>query len=297
VAVAAVWLWRNAAREAPLIGDVLVANAASPAAMVALPDGGLLYGERLTGRIRRVDANGRLHEGPLARVSVSTQGQRGLLGLATEGDEIFASWTRPDGRLVVGRVYPAPAELVWAGPMSSERANGGRIAFGHGDGLVIGVGDLERPRRVPLPDTPNGKLLMVDPEGRPGQRASVVSSGWNNPFAFAFAPGGALWVADNAPGNEPERLARGDIGGRPSLVTALPPETVPAGLAALSDDRLVLCGFASRRLEIYRVEPSGKATSSGSALAENCSLGVVRLSDGRLVYANEDAIYTVATPR
>ena len=291
---AAAWLWNYWPGDAPLTGDILVADAAWPAAMVALPEGGLLYGERFTGRIRRVDASGRLRKRPLARVAVSTSGQRGLLGLAVKGAEIFASWTRPDGRLVVGRVSPAPAALVWKGPRSSERANGGRIAFVPGGGLVIGVGDLEQPGRVPLSRTPNGKLLKLDPDGLPNQRARVVSSGWNNPFAFAITPTGALWAADNAPGSEPERLARGDIGGKPALVTALPPDTVPAGLAALSDDRLVLCGFTSRLLQIYRVGPSGKATSSGAAVAENCSLGVVRLSDGRLAYANESAILTVA---
>ncbi len=278
----------------PVNGDVLVNDAAWPAAMVALPDGGLLFGERLSGRIRRVDASGRLIGPALARVAVSTTGQRGLLGLAAEADRIFASWTRPNGRLVVGRVSPPPARIVWEGPRSSARANGGRLAFAPDGDLVIGVGDLEQPSRVPSSSTPNGKVLKLDPSGPRTQQPRVVSSGWNNPFAFAFTPSGALWVADNAPGSESERLARGDLGGRPSLITELPKDTVPAGLAALSDDRLVMCGFASRVLQVYRIGPSGRASSSGAALAENCSIGVVRLGDGRLAYANENTILTVA---
>jgi len=278
----------------PVNGDVLVNDAAWPAAMVALPDGGLLFGERLSGRIRRVDASGRLIGPALARVAVSTTGHRGLLGLAAEADRIFASWTRPNGRLVVGRVSPPPARIVWEGPRSSARANGGRLAFAPDGDLVIGVGDLEQPSRVPSSSTPNGKVLKLDPSGPRTQQPRVVSSGWNNPFAFAFTPSGALWVADNAPGSESERLARGDLGGRPSLITELPKDTVPAGLAALSDDRLVMCGFASRVLQVYRIGPSGRASSSGAALAENCSIGVVRLGDGRLAYANENTILTVA---
>ncbi len=62
---AAAWLWNYWPGDAPLTGDILVADAAWPAAMVALPDGGLLYGERFTGRICRVDASGRLRKRPL----------------------------------------------------------------------------------------------------------------------------------------------------------------------------------------------------------------------------------------
>ena len=64
----------------------------------------------------------------------------------------------------------------------------------------------------------------------------MLSQGWNNPFAFALTPAGALWVADNVPGQRGERLARGDLDGEPTHVTTLPTNTVPAGLAALADD-------------------------------------------------------------
>jgi hypothetical protein len=294
VVAGAAFLRGYLATRRPVSGEPLVADAAWPVAMVTLPDGGLLYGERLTGRIRKVDAHGQLRPRPLARVDVSTEGQRGLLGLAVRGGRVFASWTRGDKKLVVARVRPSPQKLVWRGPASSVRANGGRIAFAPDGELVIGVGDLEKPGRVPDQSTPNGKILTLEPEGPPDQRPRIVSTGWNNPFAFAFTPDGSLWVADNAPGSEPERLARGDIGGRPSAVTEFVEGTiVPAGLAAVSNDRLALCGFVSRTLQLYQVEASGQASPVGNPVAENCSIGVVRAKNGRLLYANENAIFTV----
>jgi hypothetical protein len=41
------------------------------------------------------------------------------------------------------------------------------------------------------------------------------------------------------------------------------------------------------------VEASGQASPVGNPVAENCSIGVVRAKNGRLLYANENAIFTV----
>jgi hypothetical protein len=50
--------------------------------MAPLPRGGLVYGELASGRIWRVSADGRRSRRAIARVRVSTNGLRGLLGLA-----------------------------------------------------------------------------------------------------------------------------------------------------------------------------------------------------------------------
>ena len=93
----------------------LVSDAAFPAAMAALADGGLLYGERLTGRVVRVDTDGATEV--IGVVSVSTEGeQRGLLGLAVRGDDVFVSFTGASGRLQVGVLG---GDTVWEGPPSA----------------------------------------------------------------------------------------------------------------------------------------------------------------------------------
>lgn len=270
----------------------LVDPAAFPAAMAPLPDGGLLYGERLTGAIRRIDPDGRLEPEPVATLRVSTEGeQRGLLGLAVDGGgRIFASWTDPLRRMVVGEVDHDPIRLIWRGPQSRTRSNGGRIAFAPDGSLVIGVGELLQAELVSDPAAPNGKLLRLDPDGDADQTPEVISAGWHNPFAFTFAPDGALWVADNSPAPDAERLARGDVGGRPSAISLLPPDTVPAGIAAVSNAELLVCGYLSRTLQPYRVGSDGRGSIAGLPLAYDCGIGVVRLADGRVVYANETEI-------
>lgn len=256
-------------------GRLLVEDAAFPVAMAPLPGGGLRYGERLTGRVREVDGRGRLRPEPVAEVEVSTPGQRGLLGLAVDDrGRTFAAWTDPGRVILVGQVAPGPVRVLWRGPQSSRIGNGGHLELSPDGRLVVGVGDLQRGDR-------SGQLLALDPDGSPGQEPEVVSSGWNNPFAFGFSPSGELWVADNAPGEEPERLAR--VGGP---VTEVPGKQIaPAGLAAVSDGELVLCAYLTKELTLYAVD-----TGRLRKLADGCRTGVVRLPGGDLAYANEDEI-------
>ncbi len=266
-----------------------VADAAFPSAMAPRPDGGLLYGERLTGRVRRVTADGALEPLPVAQVQVSTDGQRGLVGLAVDdGGRVFASWTDRERRLVVAQVAPGPIRPVWDGPPTTELANGGRLAFAPDEALVIGIGDLQDPALVDDPDAVNGKLLRLDADGPPSQTPAVISAGWNNPFAFTFTPTGELWVADNSPGADPERLTRGD---RAGPVTELPDQTAPSGLAAPEPDELLVCGYVSGDLTRYEVR-DGRAERADTVTAE-CQLGVTVLADGRVVVATETAILLV----
>jgi hypothetical protein len=283
--VVAVFLGRTSS------GRVLVEDASFPAAMTPLPDGGLLYGERLTGAIRRVRPDGRVDPRPVARVDVSIGGQRGLLGIAAAGAEVYAAWTEPTGRIVVGRVAPGPITLVWEGPPSSDLGNGGHLEIAPEGHLLIGIGDLREPGLVGDPTAPNGKLLRLDPAGDRGQRPEVVAGGWNNPFAFDVAPGGEVWVADNEPGEDPERLARVALDGTVGPVTELPPGTAPAGVAVV-DGSLVVCGFRSGLLLPYRIV-GDRAEPAGDPLVEDCELGVVVLAGGGLAYARRDAILVV----
>jgi hypothetical protein len=270
----------------------LLAHADFPDALVPLPDGGLLYAEKNTGRVREVTSSGRLRPRPVASVKVEVAGQRGLLGLAlAPTGSIFACWVDPRGQIVVGRVAPGPARIVWRGPTSTEVANGGRLAFAPDGSLVVGIGNLENAPLASDPSAPNGKLLELNPDGPPTQRPKVISSDWHNPFAFTFTPNGQLWVADNSPGDAPERLARGDAGGRPADVTNIEPlHTVPSGLAALSDHELVMCGYLSHTLQLYRIGQDGLAGPDGGPLADDCALGVVVAGNGSLVYANTTSI-------
>lgn len=278
--------------QGPAVSRVVVDDVRFPSAMAAMPDGGFVYAERLAGTIRLVEPGGPPAGGPVVTLQTSLTGeQRGLLGVAVDaGGRIFASWTDPDERLVVGEVTGGSVRPVWLGPQSTDRANGGRIAFAPDGSLVIGIGDLLDPAAARDPATPNGKLLRLDPDGPADQLPEVVSTGWNNPFAFGFTPTGELWVADNAPVEEPERIARGDGAAGPASVTELPPHGVPTGLAALGDGRLLLCTYLTRQLRPVTIGGDGLARAPGLPLVNDCSLGVLVLEDGRVLYANETQI-------
>ena len=257
-------------------------------AMVARPDGTLRVAIRAKGVIEVISAKGTV--GPtLARVPVRTDGQRGLLGVAIDSSgHVFASWTERAGRIVVGQVAPGPTRIVWNGPASADLANGGHIAFRH-DRLVIGIGDLLHNDRKNDPAAINGKMVSLDPDGRPDQKPRVISSGWNNPFAFTVVPNGDIWVADNVPGDRGERLTRGDgVGTKP---VELPRGTAPAGIDHIGSDELVVCGYKSAKLFAYSLVRD--RPERPRVLATDCSTAVATLPDGRVAYAADDGIHVV----
>ena len=289
--------WALVGRDEALEGTVFVAEADHPAAMAPLVTGGLVFGEKDTGRIRVADAEGTVQIDDVARLQVSAEGHRGLLGLAVDiGERVYAAWTRPDHRLVVGRIGPGGHELVWRGPRVPEEAIGGHLAFTPNCELLIGVGDMGEPDLVSDPDAPNGKILGLSPLGPPDQEPEIHSTGWHNPFAFTFDGLGRLVVADNAPGDSGERLAVARRDG-PARVVTLTRETAPSGIALTESGDLAVCGYVSKELRLHEVNDDGSLSPEGELLATDCSLGVVTLSDGRLAYATQDAIKTLQVER
>lgn len=267
-------------------GPSIVVEASEVADILALPDGGFLYADRLRGQVREVDRDGELLPGPVFTATVATEGQRGMLGLAREASgRVFASWTGADEVLRVAQIDPGPTREVWRGPRTSDLGNGGRIAVAPDGRLVIGIGDMRRPDLVDDPVAPNGKLLALDPDGSATQIPEVVASGWNNPFAFDVLDDGSIWVADNEPGEGTERLARVGTAGTITTVTGLPAKTAPSGIAVTARSVFV-CGYASGSLLRYARE----APSDPTVAADDCAYAVVRLSDGDILYASRDAI-------
>jgi Glucose / Sorbosone dehydrogenase len=273
-----------------------------PAAMAALPHGGLVYGELVSGKIWRVDAHGHRSRAVIARVRASSNGLKGLLGLAVDPrGRVFAAFTSAgrNQRLLVERVSPGRARVVWRGPPAHSEANGGRLAFTRAGRLLVSLGDRDRsitisPTGGPIaPPWPGltGSIVSLDPDGNSSQIPTSLATGWFNPFGLAVTPSGAVWVADNAVGDD-EHLARADLGPKPQRAVKLP-HIAPTGIAAEGERDLYVCGFVSRRLDHYRVGADGVPHVSGKPLARDCAIGVIRLSDDQLAYANEHSIRLV----
>lgn len=265
--------------------STLVADVQAVTLAVGSDGKSLLWADRTTGQIMRWTGEAELAE--VAQVEVSTEGQRGLLGIAEIGSAVYAAWTRQDEQMVVAQVAPGPERLVWSGFASKNGGNGGRLLATADGALLIGVGTLLRSALVDDPGALNGKMLRLDPTGPADQTPVVVSSGWNNPFAFAFA-NSRLWVADNHPADGDERLTWGDEPDGP--VTIMPNDSAPTGLASI-DGRLYVCGYNTRAIYRYNVTEAGRAIRAGT-VAEDCRFDVVALGD-RLVYASADSINVI----
>ena len=282
---------------------VLVPAAAFPVALMAERDGGFLYGERLTGKIRRVSADGAVAPDPVATVETTgaEDDQRGLLGLTRDArGRLLAAWTRPgDGRLVIGEVQAGPdaqpldaPRLVWLGPTSAQLANGGHLTTAPDGRVIVGIGDLQADRALADdPTVPNRKLLALEPDGPADQVPTILSTGWNNPFAFTYDGDGTLWVADNTGAEGPERIGRGDrpAGEAQDLGRPQDGAVAPSALVSLGPGQLGLCGFLSGRMQLVRVV-EGSPSLPSSELADGCSTGATVLGDHRIVVATPTEI-------
>ncbi len=259
---------------------------AEASAIAVLPDDTLIYAT-LDGEVRTESGE------RIAEIEVSTDGQRGLLGLATTADgRVFAAATPPDERLTVFELSTTdePHRVVWAGPATVRGGNGGRLRALADGRLLLGVGLLnDRPGQAD-PTSTSGKLVTLDPDGSADQSPDIISGPWNNPFAFDQAPTGEVWVADNHPQDGEERLARGDDGFDPATVAVMPADSAPSGLAAIGDE-LVVCSYNTG--ELLRYSSSGEPLGS---LATDCLLDVTTVGDDLIAYSTGIAVTVIRIP-
>ena len=223
-----------------------VATLDGPVAMVARPghDGVLFVAER-AGRVRVLE-DGRVRPEPLLEVETTTDGERGLLGLAfsPDGHHLYVSYTdgAGDSRIDELTMGEGPADLdpgsrrnvLWVA-QPYDNHNGGHLAFGPDGLLYVGLGDgggIGDPgANAQNPATLLGSILRIDPRrqgeapyGVPadnpfvagGGRAEIWVLGLRNPWRFSFdAATGDLWIADVGQGHveEVDRIDRGSEGG------------------------------------------------------------------------------------
>lgn len=254
------------------VGVVLteVATFDGPVAMAARPghDGVLFVGER-AGAVRVLD-NGRAATEPLLTVETTTDGERGLLGLAfsPDGRHLYVSSTDANGDSRLDEysmgagatdVDVASRRTVLRVAQPFDNHNGGHVTFGP-DGLLYyglgdggGIGDPEGNAQdtstllgsiLRIDPRPHGDASYAIPADNPfvagGGRAEILLFGLRNPWRFSFdAVTGDLWIADVGQGEveEIDRLApasaRGANLGWPALEGSRPyAGTAPPGAVA-----------------------------------------------------------------
>ena len=289
---------------------VLTTGLQVPWGVAFLPGGDALVSERTTARILRVPAAG----GPAREVmrvpGVDTNaGEGGLLGLAVSPTYsrdrlVYAYFTSAeDNRIVRFRLGAAPAPIL-TGLDRNAIHDGGRIAFGPDGMLYVGTGDAGNSAVAQDPESLNGKILRLRPDGgipddNPFRGSPVWSVGHRNVQGLAWDGARRMWEVEFGqdrvdevnlirPGRNygwPRVEGRGDTdGGRYTnpLVTWPTSEASPSG-AAIAGDSLYVGALRGERL--WRVPLDGARTGAPQALLDG-RFGrlrtVVRAPDGAL---------------
>jgi glucose/arabinose dehydrogenase len=218
--------------------EALVASGlASPTAMQFAPDGRLFVAEQV-GRLRVIE-NGVLLPTPFLTVTVSSSGERGLLGVAF--DPAFASnrfvyvyytATTPTIHNRISR-FTANGNVAVPGSetvileldnlSSATNHNGGALAFGPNGKLFAAVGENANGANAQTLSNLHGKMLRLNTDGSiptdnpfyttaTGRNRAIWALGLRNPFTFAFDPGGTAMFINDVGQNTWEEINDGIAG-------------------------------------------------------------------------------------
>ena len=232
----------------------LASGLASPTAMALAPDGRIFVCEQ-AGRLR-VIKNGALLPAPFLTVTVSSTGERGLLGVAFDPDfatnrfvYVYYTATTPAIHDRISRFTASAAnpDVVTGGSevpifdlpnlSAATNHNGGAIHFGPDGMLYVAVGENANGANAPSLNTTLGKILRIRKDGTipsdnpfftqtTGNNRAIWARGVRNPFTFAFQPGTGRMHINDVGENTWEEVDRGIAGanyGWPSVEGPQPP--------------------------------------------------------------------------
>jgi glucose/arabinose dehydrogenase len=186
----------------------------SATAMEIAPDGRIFVCQQ-TGQLR-VIKNGSLLATPFLSLTVDSNGERGLLGVAFDpnfaaNNFVYVYYTVP-GTTAHNRIsrFTANGDVAVNGSefvladldnlSSATNHNGGAIHFGPDGRLYVGVGENANPANSQTLANRLGKVLRINADGTipadnpffamaTGANRSIWAMGLRNPFTFAFQPG------------------------------------------------------------------------------------------------------------
>ena len=165
------------------------------------------------GRFRLID-NGQLRAEPIGRVSATTAGEGGLMGIALHPEfpaerVLYAYYTAREGnylvRYPVGQDLMLGAEERLIGPVPQDIFHdGGEIRFGPDGMLYVAIGYGPSEALAADLDSLNGKILRLTPEGdvpadNPFPGSYVWSWGHRNPQGMAWDRAGRMYASEHGP--------------------------------------------------------------------------------------------------
>ena len=225
----------------------------NPTAMAFAPDGRLFV--CLQGGQLRVVKNGALLSTPFLTVTVSSSGERGLLGVAFDPAfatnnfvYVYYTATTPAIHNRVSR-FTANGDVAVAGSeqvilelnnlSSATNHNGGAMHFGPDGRLFIAVGENANGANSQTLANLLGKMLRLNKDGTipsdnpffttaTGNNRAIWALGLRNPFTFAFQPGTGRMFINDVGQNTTEEINDGIRGSNYGWPESEGPTTNPA---------------------------------------------------------------------
>lgn len=246
VMAAATWLAPAVAAASSVRLEPVAQGLQNPWAMAAIGEGRWLVTER-AGRMRVVEADGRLGEPLIGVPAVAAVGQGGLLDVIADRDfprnrrvhfcyaEAGAggnSTAMASAELATDRRSLEDVRVVFRQtPKVDSRLHFGCRIVQAGDGsLFLTLGDrYHRMQDAQTLDNHHGKVVRVRPDGaahvdnpfgrQTGVLPEIYSLGHRNPQGAALGPDGALWLVEHGPqgGDEVNRIVAGRNYGWPVI--------------------------------------------------------------------------------
>lgn len=280
------------AAQAAITASKFAGSLNAPVAFTFAPDGRVFYGERFTGKIRILTADGSGDSVFFQVPNVVSNGEQGLLGLALHPNYpatpyVFAYATRlvsGNERNQIVRVTDNAGtgenmQVIWSSPtVSGSYHDGGHIAFGPDGKLYAVVGEGHSSANAQKMTNDAGKILRMDTDGTaPGDNPFgsklIWTYGLRNSFGFDFDPlTGRLWESENGPecNDEINRIIKGrNYGWGPHETCSHP----PAAPRNTNQD-----GAKPIKPEIWWTPT---VAPTGTAFCDSCGLGP--RTDGRLL--------------
>lgn len=298
--------------------ETVVAGADFPTNMTFGPSGSLYYTEKNTGLVREVDDHGELLDEPVARFDVTSDGETGLLGIASYEDWLYVYLS--DAQTQTNRIVrfstddpSAPEDVAELLPTTAGYHNGGDLAIGPDGMLYATVGEMHEPDLAQDPDSLGGKIVRLTPEGEVpagapfGDDNPAWSMGHRNSFGICFDfESGLLYETENGPDahDEVNVIDKGgnygwpDVmgpGGEPEFIDPLvdfPDIVAPTGCSVWGHT----LWFGDFTGNLYRLPLPAEAPATPEVVAQlpGGITDVARGPGDALYIATQDGIYRLA---